>query len=167
MLGISLFSQILRPRLSFENKKWLVLLCGGSKITKQPQKSENWSNWDRFEAFLPGHYQFFMKYFTFSKGPNLVISKLAIFQEFLLFPWILAQKIKEKDILAIKMSLKIEFGPPAEQNQPFLSFRDNLGRNVLRILGILPFFNNQCSTRISNFRSFLDLIDYFNLGAVY
>ena len=100
---------------------------------------------DRFKAFLPGQFQFFMKYFTFSKGPILVISKMPIFQEFLLFPWILAPEIKAKDILSMKMSFKIEFGPPAEQNQPFLSFRDNQGQNILRILGILPFCNNQCS----------------------
>ena len=67
---------------------------------------------------------------------------MLIFQEILLFPEILAPKIKERDSLSIKMSFKINFRPPAEQNKPFFIFGDNLGRNILRILGILPFFND-------------------------
>ena len=110
------FFSYITTKIVCGNKKWLILLCGGSKITKQPKKSENWSNWDRFQAFLPGQYQFFIKYFDFSKGPILVISKMPIFQEFLLFPWILAPKIKAKAILSIKTSFKTKIGPPAEQN---------------------------------------------------
>ena len=65
-----------------------------------------------------------MKYLTFWKGPISIISKMPIFQEFLLFSEILASKIKKRDILSIEIGLKIELRPPAKQNLAFFSFRD-------------------------------------------
>ena len=91
---------------------------------------------------------------------------MAIFQESLLFPRILASLIKEKDILSMKMSFKIEFRPPAEQNLAFLHFTDNIGQNILEFFGNLSFFKNESSDENLNFALSIGFNRIFQLGRV-
>ena len=91
---------------------------------------------------------------------------MAIFQESLLFPRILASLIKEKDILSMKMSFKIEFRPPAEQNLAFLNFTDNIGQNILEFFGNLSFFKNESSDENLNFALSIGFNRIFQFGRV-